>query len=69
MISLNSIYEEQKKLKEDAVVAAGGEAAGGGEVVSGGNSGADGDITTNKGISADDVLGKCDNHRDGYLGT
>lgn len=67
MISLNSIYEEQKKLKEDAVVGATG-AAGGGEVVANADA-ADGDIAPNKGISADDVLGKCDHQRDGYLGT
>jgi len=63
MIDFKKIYE--KIVEEDAVVAAGD--AGAGEVVS--NSAVDTDLTSQKGISADDVLGKCDHHCDGYLGS
>ena len=63
MIDLKKIYE--KIVEEDAVVAAGD--AGAGEVVADTGS-ADADLTASKGISADDVLGKCDHHKDGYLG-
>lgn len=64
MIDFKKIYE--KIVEEDAVVAA--TDAGAGEVVSDGGT-VDTDIAPNKGISADDVLGKCDHHSDGYLGT
>ena len=84
MVSLNKIYEDELVKEEGAAGGAGGGAGGaaaggsgaaapagdgGGEVVTASPTG-DGDITApNSGTSADDVLGKCDHHHDGYLGT
>lgn len=61
---INLLEMYKKALEEDAMVAA---SAPAGEVV--GGSTAVGDIVDNSdGITADEVLGNCDHHKDGYLG-
>lgn len=73
MIDFKEIY---KSIMEDGEA---GGAVSGGEASSGSTSGVDGEITSSStdsddivsdknGITSNDILGKCDHNKDGYLG-
>ena len=64
------LYELYKSVYEDMVASAPAGGDGGGEVASPATGQADGaaDIVQDTGVSVDDIFGKCDHEKDGFLG-